>query len=313
MASSELNTTGSTFESGFCSSRFITLRPAFLSACTNDVTSHSYYCPSRGPRGDRRGHATPRPVLGIEPAANVAKVAAEKGVPTLVRFFGRELAQELRDQGRQADLLLGNNVLAQVPDLNDFVAGMTLLLAPGGVVTMEFPHLLRLMEGNQFDTIYHEHFSYFSFTTVERIFAHHGLALFDVAELPTHGGSLRIYARHQEDGSCTSSPRVLELRDRERLEGFLRLETYCRFGEQVKEAKRRLLEFLIAAKRRVARSSATARREKATHCSTIAASGLTFSSTPSIAILTSTAGSHPARTFRFSHPTGSARRSRTTC
>jgi SAM-dependent methyltransferase len=189
------------------------------------------------------------PVLGIEPAANVAAVALKKGVPSLVKFFGRETARELAAAGKQADLLLGNNVLAQVPDLNDFVAGMKILLKPAGVITMEFPHLQRLMEENQFDTIYHEHFSYFSFVTVEKIFAAHGIALFDVEELSTHGGSLRIYGRHEEDSSKPVTERVWELRAREEGAGTTRLETYSRFAEQVKETKRKLLEFLIFAKR----------------------------------------------------------------
>ncbi len=189
------------------------------------------------------------PVLGIEPAANVAAVAVKKGVPSLVKFFRRETARELAAVGKQADLLLGNNVLAQVPDLNAFVAGMKMLLKPNGVITMEFPHLQRLMEENQFDTIYHEHFSYFSFVTVEKIFAAHGITLFDVEELPTHGGSLRIYGRHEEDTAKPVSGQVTELRAREEEAGTTRLETYSRFAEQVKETKRKLLEFLIAAKR----------------------------------------------------------------
>jgi hypothetical protein len=189
------------------------------------------------------------PVLGIEPAANVAKVAVSKGVPTLVRFFGTELAQEMADSNRRPDLLLGNNVLAQVPDLNDFVEGMKIILKPTGVITMEFPHLLRLMEENQFDTIYHEHFSYFSFLTTERIFAEHGLTLFDVEELPTHGGSLRIYARHADDRSKPVTPAVTDLRDRERAFGIDRIETYTAFSENVKETKRKILEFLIRARR----------------------------------------------------------------
>jgi SAM-dependent methyltransferase len=188
------------------------------------------------------------PVLGIEPAANVAEAARQKGVPTLARFFGAQLARELVTQGTRADLLLGNNVLAHVPDLNDFVAGMRLLLKPGGVITMEFPHLMRLMQENQFDTIYHEHFSYFSFGTVEKIFAAHGLTLFDVEELPTHGGSLRIYARHVED-TRPVGPRVTALRATERAAGFDRLDRYLSFGEQVHETKRKLLTFLIEAKR----------------------------------------------------------------
>ncbi len=189
------------------------------------------------------------PVLGIEPAANVAEVAIGKGIPTLVRFFGQQTAEELIGEGKQADLLLGNNVLAHVPGLNDFVRGMKTLLSPRGIITMEFPHLLRLIEGNQFDTIYHEHFSYFSFIVAERVFEAHGLVVFDVDELPTHGGSLRIYARHHDDRSQPVSPRVAELRAREEQAGFTRIEHYLTFGEQVMETKRKLLEFLIAAKR----------------------------------------------------------------
>jgi SAM-dependent methyltransferase len=188
------------------------------------------------------------PVLGIEPAANVAKAAEERNVPTLVRFFGEKLAHELASKNRHADLILGANVLAQVPDVNDFVEGMRILLKPQGVVTIEFPHLMRLMEENQFDTIYHEHFSYFSFITAEKIFAAHGLTLFDVEELPTHGGSLRIYARHTTDNSKPVSSRVVELKTREESAGFMRLECYSSFAKQVEETKRKLLEFLIAAK-----------------------------------------------------------------
>lgn len=189
------------------------------------------------------------PVLGIEPAANVAAVAMQKGISTLVKFFSSATARELVSAGKQADLLLGNNVLAHVPNINDFVSGMKILLKPQGVITMEFPHLMRLMEQNQFDTIYHEHFSYLSFSAVEKIFAAHGLTLFDVEELPTHGGSLRIYSRHAEDTWKPVGPRVFELRDREQSAGYGRLETYSRFAEQVKETKRKLLEFLIRAKR----------------------------------------------------------------
>jgi len=189
------------------------------------------------------------PCRGIEPAANVAKVAIERGIPTTVRFFGRRTAQEMAEEFGRPDLLLGNNVLAHVPDINDFVAGMKLLLGPRGVITMEFPHLQRLIEQNQFDTIYHEHFSYLSFRTVERIFRHHGLVLFDVEELPTHGGSLRIYARHAEDEEKPVGDRVRELLARELELGFERLETYAAFEERVKETKRRLLEFLIGARR----------------------------------------------------------------
>lgn len=190
------------------------------------------------------------PVLGVEPARNVAAAAIAKGVPTIPKMFGRQTARELAADGHQADLLCGANVLAQVPDPNDFVGGMRLLLKPKGVATIEFPHLMRLIEENQFDTIYHEHFSYFSLMTAERIFAAHGLTLFDVEELPTHGGSLRIYARHVEDVTKPVGPRVNELRAREKASGFDRLDRYATFTEQVHETKRRLLEFLIGAKRR---------------------------------------------------------------
>jgi len=189
------------------------------------------------------------PVLGIEPAANVAAVAVQKGIPSLVKFFSSQTARELVAEGKRADLLLGNNVLAHVPDINDFVKGLKILLKPNGVITMEFPHLMRLVEENQFDTIYHEHFSYFSFLTVQRVFAAHGLTLFDVQELPTHGGSLRIFARHAEDSSNPVGLRVTELLRREESKGYARIETYSRFAEQVKETKRKLLEFLIRAKR----------------------------------------------------------------
>jgi SAM-dependent methyltransferase len=190
------------------------------------------------------------PVLGVEPARNVAETAIARGVPTVVKLFGRQAARELAGEGVQADLVCGANVLAQVPDVNDFVGGIKILLKPGGVVTVEFPHLMRLMDENQFDTIYHEHFSYFSFLTAERIFAAHGLTLFDVDELPTHGGSLRIYARHANDASRPVSERATNLRARERSAGLERLETYASFTEQVHETKRRLLEFLIGARRK---------------------------------------------------------------
>ena len=188
-------------------------------------------------------------VLGVEPARNVAQAALDKGIPTRVEFFGEKLARDLVAEGKAADLVVGNNVLAQVPGLNDFVRGMKVLLKPLGVITLEFPHLVRLIEGNQFDTIYHEHFSYFSFLATERIFAAHGLTIFDVEELPTHGGSLRIYARHAEDGAKPVGPRVGELRTREESAGLTRMETYEAFSEKVKETKRKLLEFLIGAKR----------------------------------------------------------------
>jgi SAM-dependent methyltransferase len=188
------------------------------------------------------------PVLGVEPAANVAEAAQKAGIPTLVKFFGVETAKELVREGKQADLLLGNNVLAHVPDVNDFVGGMKTLLKPNGIITMEFPHLLKLIGENQFDTIFHEHFSYFSFLTVEKIFAAHQLELFDVEELPTHGGSLRIYARHTADQSEGKSERVLELKDRELQAGLNRIETYASFEEKARLTKHKLVKFLVEIK-----------------------------------------------------------------
>ncbi len=188
------------------------------------------------------------PVLGIEPAANVAKVALQKGIPTLVEFFGADTARSLAAESA-ADLLLGNNVLAHVPDLNDFVQGAKILLAPGGVITMEFPHLMRLIEDNQWDTIYHEHFSYFSFLTVSRVFEAHGLRLFDVQELSTHGGSLRVYGAHAEDESKPESEAARELGERERAAGYESLDTYLGYGRRVEADKRQILGFLIDLKR----------------------------------------------------------------
>ncbi|BAZ17327.1 C-methyltransferase [Calothrix sp. NIES-4071] len=188
------------------------------------------------------------PVLGIEPAANIAKVAEEKGIPCVIKFFGVQTAKELVLQGVQADLLLGNNVLAHVPNLNDFIAGMKIILKPNGVLTMEFPHVLQLIEQNQFDTIYHEHFSYFSFLTVEKIFAAHNLTLFDVEELPTHGGSLRIYAKHDDAAFPAISERVYQLKEKEFAAGLHKIETYITFGEKVKATKRKLLSFMLSAK-----------------------------------------------------------------
>jgi C-methyltransferase C-terminal domain/Putative zinc binding domain/Methyltransferase domain len=192
-------------------------------------------------------HRRQIPVLGVEPAANVAQVALQKGIPTLVEFFGVETARSLAGESR-ADLLLGNNVLAHVPDLNDFVAGMKVLLAEDGQITMEFPHLMRLVEDNQWDTIYHEHFSYFSFTTVSEVFEAHGLRLFDVEELPTHGGSLRIYGCHAEDPRPRER-RAAELLERERREGYAALDLYAGYGVRVAEEKREILERLIEIKR----------------------------------------------------------------
>lgn len=188
------------------------------------------------------------PVLGIEPAANVAAVAQAAGIPTSVKFFGVNTAKELLKEGKQADLLLGNNVLAHVPHINDFVAGMKIALKSQGVITMEFPHLLRLIQENQFDTIYHEHFSYLSLLTVEKIFAKHGLVLFDVEELPTHGGSLRIYAKHQADTSKEISKRVQDLKNKEIKAGLDQLKTYQQFQEKAVKVKKGLLKFLEDAK-----------------------------------------------------------------
>lgn len=189
------------------------------------------------------------PVLGIEPAANVAETAIGKGVTTVVKFFGSKTAHEVAGASGKADLIIGNNVLAQVPDLNDFVAGMQILLKPDGIITMEFPHLMSLMESNQFDTIYHEHFSYFSFAVVERVFAAHALTLFDVEKLSTHGGSLRIYACHTEDAGKQVTTRVKVLKAAEEAAGVLRIDTYFSFAKKVEETKHKLLEFLIGAKR----------------------------------------------------------------
>ncbi|TFY96910.1 class I SAM-dependent methyltransferase [Ramlibacter rhizophilus] len=189
------------------------------------------------------------PVLGIEPAANVAREAVRKGVPTLTRFFGRELAADLASRGTHADLIVANNVLAHVPDICSFVEGIQALLKPDGVVTFEFPHLMRLMEGNQFDTIYHEHFSYLSLLSATRVLARFGLTVFDVEELPTHGGSLRVFARHAAAAQPAVSERVRELALREEEAGFSRLDTYFSFGEKVKATKREILAFLIEAKR----------------------------------------------------------------
>jgi SAM-dependent methyltransferase len=189
------------------------------------------------------------PVLGVEPAKNVVRVAEEKGVRTLVKFFGRQTAREMAADGVAADLVIGNNVLAQVPDLNDFVDGIRIVLKPRGVATIEAPHLMRLMEDNQYDTIYHEHFSYFSVIASDKIFAAHGLILYDIDELPTHGGSIRMYLRHVEDKSKPVSSAVVDLRNRELAAGLDRMETYANFAEAVRESKRALLELLISLRR----------------------------------------------------------------
>ena len=187
------------------------------------------------------------PVLGIEPAGNVAQVAQEKGIPTIVKFFGVNTAQELVSSGKQADLLAANNVIAHVPDLNDFVAGMKILLKPEGVITVEFHHLLNLITKSQFDSIYHEHFSYFSLLSMEKVMAAHGLKVFDVEEISTHGGSLRVYACHQE-ATREICAGVAEIKEKEIAAGLTRMETYLAFGEKVKATKRQLLSFLIEAK-----------------------------------------------------------------
>jgi SAM-dependent methyltransferase len=188
------------------------------------------------------------PVLGIDPAENVATAAIERGVPTLTEFFGLELADRLVADGQRADVVLGNNVLAQVPDINDFVAGVKRLLAPGGMATFEFPHLARLLEHLEYDTIYHEHFSYFSLTSIKEIFAAHGLSTIDVEELPSHGGSLRVYFTHAEAESSVSS-HVTGLLSREDEQGLRDPETYHRFAQRVQESKRVLLDLLIGLRR----------------------------------------------------------------
>lgn len=190
------------------------------------------------------------PVLGVEPCRNVAEAARKIGIPTLIQFFGHDTATSMVAAGQQADLLIGNNVLAHVPDVNDLVAGMKLLVKPTGIITMEFPHLLRLMVANQFDTIYHEHFSYFSLLAVEKIFAAHGLRIFDVEELSTHGGSLRMYVRHEEYAARPVTARVHALRETEEKAGLDRLETYGQWQENIYEAKRSFLAWLIDVKKK---------------------------------------------------------------
>jgi hypothetical protein len=216
-----------------------------------DLLSHSFVVEIASNDGYLLQYFVQRgiPALGVEPAANCAEEARRKGVETLVKFFGVRTATELANAGRRPDLLLGNNVLAHVPDLNDFVAGMKILLKDSGVITMEFPHLLSLMQENQFDTVYHEHFSYFSLLTVMQVFRAHGLRIFDIEQLSTHGGSLRIYACHAGDALQPDRPSVAALLAEERAAGLDRLPTYAAFSEQVKATKRALLQFLIDAKR----------------------------------------------------------------
>ncbi len=189
------------------------------------------------------------PCLGIEPAPNVAAVAVERGIPTRVEYFGVEIAKKFAKEGIRPDLLLGNNVLAHVPDINDFVGGMKILLGDRGTITMEFPHLVNIIEQNHFDGFYQEHYSYLSFHVVRKIFAHHGLALYDVEEIPSHGGSIRIYARHTEDSTKPISPAVEQMLQYEDERGFTQLETYTSYSKRVEKTKHDLLDLLIGLKR----------------------------------------------------------------
>jgi SAM-dependent methyltransferase len=189
------------------------------------------------------------PVLGIEPAKNVAQVARDAGIPTAVTFLTVEAATKLAAEGKQADLLVANNVMAHVPNLNDFIGGMKILLKPNGVITIEFTHLIRMMEGNQFDAIYHEHFSYFSLMAAERALSNHGLTIFDVDEIPTHGGSLRLFVRHTGNSSRPVGQRVEKLRDAESAAGYNRLERYLSFAEKVRNTKHNILDFFVNVKR----------------------------------------------------------------
>lgn len=189
------------------------------------------------------------PVLGIEPASNVAEEAIKKGIPTITKFFNKETSNQLVNQNKQADLLIGNNIIAQVPDLNGFLGALKILLKPSGVITLEFHHLMRLMDNNQFDTISHERYSYFSFLVIEKALASNGLTIFDVDEIPTHGGSLRVYVRHSENHYIPVTARTNEMRAREKANGLTEIEKYVSFAEKVKETKRNILEILIKIKR----------------------------------------------------------------
>jgi hypothetical protein len=188
------------------------------------------------------------PVTGVEPAKNVARAAIDKGIKTIIDFFGVRLAKKLKREGIGADLLIGNNVLAQVPDINDFVKGLKIVLTSKGIITMEYPHLMRLIDGNQFDTIYHEHFSYFSLMTVEKIFAAHGITLFDVDELETHGGSLRIYGRHAENPEHEISDKYRALKEKELEAGYHKMDAYADFASKTVDIKQKLLQILIELK-----------------------------------------------------------------
>jgi len=245
------------------------------------------------------------PALGVEPADNVAAVAIGKGVPTVVKFFGVKTAKELVADGIQADLMCANNVLAHVPDLNDFVAGMKIVLKPKGVITVEFPHLMRQIEGNQFDQIYQEHYCYYSLHTLLQVFDHHGMTIFDVDELTTHGGSLRIYIRHKEDQSKPVSENVTPIHQSELEKGYDKLGVYQAFAEQVRETKRQFLEFLIQAKRegkQVVGYGAPVRRIR---FSTIVVFELTSSTTPWIVIPTNITNTCRVRIFLYSRQTRS--------
>ena len=238
------------------------------------------------------------PVTGIEPAANVAEAARQKNIPTLVEFFGSKLAHRLLSEGKRADLIIGNNVLAQVPDLNDFTAGMALLLAPNGVITLEFPHLERLIDENQFDTIYHEHFSYFSLVAIDRLAGRHTLRLFDVECLPTHGGSLRAYLC-RADATHTISSNVDVLLAHERSIGFEDVSSYARFSARVHHTKRKLLSFLINVRSRAQSFADMAPPAKETRCSTTAELVPIFSTSLWIATLTNTDAILLGCTFQF--------------
>ena len=189
------------------------------------------------------------PVLGIEPAKNVAKIAQKKKIPTITKFFGTKLAKEIVKSGKQPDLLLGNNVLAHVPNLNDFVEGLKILLKHEGIITLEFPHILQLIDKNQFDTIYHEHFSYFSLITLKRLFEMHKLKIFDVEELNTHGGSLRIFVKHEDNNFQKEKKSVKKILEKEKIFGLKKVSTYTNFSREVNLIRKELLNFLDKAKK----------------------------------------------------------------
>jgi 2-polyprenyl-3-methyl-5-hydroxy-6-metoxy-1,4-benzoquinol methylase len=189
------------------------------------------------------------PILGIEPAANVAQVAQEKGIPTLIKFFGVNTANELVKDSKKGDCIIANNVLAHVPDLNDFVKGLKILLKQDGIITIEFPHLLQLIKNTQFDTIYHEHFSYFSLIVIKKIFSFHGLTVFDVDELSTHGGSLRIYVKHSENSKIIINKNVYKILEMEKIFGLSNMSSYSKFSEDVKCVKKQMCDFFINAKK----------------------------------------------------------------